>query len=145
MAQTASEQEQTASEQEKNAEVVRRYLRVFKTRDMAELRAVMAEDVEAYGAGMAVRGRHHVEQVVCSEGLTVVAQEIVELHACADRVTVAVAQTYRQDRTGKLAVQSACKMYQLTGGVIVRFWGESDLFGLLRQLDLLPDEPISFA
>ena len=135
---------QAAGEQEKNAEVVRRYLRVFATRDLAELRAVMAQDVEIYGAGMSVRGRHNVEQVICAEGLTVVAQEIVELHACADRVTVAVAQTYRQDRTGRTAVQSACKMYQLADGVIVRFWGESDLYGLLRQLDLLPNEPISF-
>lgn len=136
---------QTASEQEKNADVVRRYLRVFATRDLAELRAVMAEDVEIYGAGTSVRGRHNVEQTVGAEGLTVVDQEIIELHACADRVTVVIAQTYRQDSTGKTAVQSACKMYQLTDGVIIRFWGESDLFGLLRQLDLLPGEPISFA
>jgi ketosteroid isomerase-like protein len=135
----------TASEQEKNADVVRRYLRVFATRDLDELKAVMAEDVEAYGAAMSVRGRHNVEQVVLAEGLTVVDQEIVELHACADRVTVVIAQTYRQDSNGKTAVQSACKMYQLADGVIVRFWGESDLFGLLRRLDLLPDEPISFA
>jgi ketosteroid isomerase-like protein len=135
----------TASEQEKNAEVVRRYLQVFATRDLAELRAVMAEDVEIYGAAMAVKGRHHVEQTVGAEGLMVVGQDIVELHACADRVTVVVEQTYRHDRTGKTAVQSACKMYQLVGDVIVRFWGESDTFGLLRGLDLLPDEPISLA
>ena len=35
---------------EKNAEVVRRYLHTFVTRDLAELRAVMAGDVEIYGA-----------------------------------------------------------------------------------------------
>jgi ketosteroid isomerase-like protein len=136
---------QAASEQEQNAEVVRRYLRVFATRDLAELRAVMAEDVEIYGAGMSVRGRRNVEQVICADGVTVVDQEIVELHACADRVTVAIAQTYRQDRTGKTAVQSACKMYQLTDGIIVRFWGESDLYGLLRQLDLVPGDLTSLA
>jgi ketosteroid isomerase-like protein len=136
---------EVASEQDRNAEVVRRYLRVFASHDLAELRAVMAEDVEIYGAGMAVRGRHNVEQVVCADGLTIVGQEIVELHACADRVTLVAEQTYRQDRTGKTAVQSACKMYQLADGVIVRFWGESDLYGLLRGLDLLPDNPVSLA
>ena len=136
---------ETLGQQEQNAEVVRRYLRVFETRDLAELRAVMAEDVEIYGAGMSVRGRRNVEQVICADGATVVAQEIVELHACADRVTVAIAQTYRQDRTGKTAVQSACKMYQLTDSVIVKFWGESDLYGLLRGLDLIPGELTSLA
>jgi ketosteroid isomerase-like protein len=135
----------TANEQDRNAEVVRRYLKVFATRDLAELAAVMAPEVEIYGAGMRVKGRNNVEQVILTEGVTVVNQEIVELHACADRVTVVVAQTYRQDRTGKTAVQSACKMYQLADGVIVRFWGEADFYGLLRQLDLVPGDLTSLA
>jgi hypothetical protein len=28
--------------------------------------------------------------------------------------------------------------------MIVRFWGESDLFGLLRGLGMLPDAALSF-
>ena len=103
----------------------------------------MAGDVDIYGAGSTVRGREYVEQAVCAHGLTVVAQELIELHACGDRVTAVVAQTYRHDRTGKTAVQSACKMYQIQDGLIVRFWGEADTFGLLRGLDLLPGDPIS--
>ncbi|SCG71502.1 SnoaL-like domain-containing protein [Micromonospora echinaurantiaca] len=114
------------------------------TKDLAEVRAVVAEDVAIYGSGTAVRGRRFVEQAVASPGLTVLDQEIVELFAAGDRVVVSLAQTYRRDATGATAVQSACKMYRLAGGVIVQFWGEQDLFGLLRGLGVLPDGPIEF-
>ncbi|MFI5485470.1 nuclear transport factor 2 family protein [Micromonospora echinaurantiaca] len=132
------------TEQQRNIEAVRRYLRTFVTKDLAEVRAVVAEDVAIYGSGTAVRGRHFVEQAVASPGLTVLDQEIVELFAAGDRVVVSLAQTYRRDATGATAVQSACKMYRLAGGVIVQFWGEQDLFGLLRGLGMLPDGPIEF-
>ncbi len=121
-----------------DAEVVRRYLRTFATRDLDELRAVVADDVEMYGAGQFARGRRVVEDAVMTPGLTVVDQQIVELYSAGHRVTVAGTNTYRQDSTGKTAVQSFCKMYQVDGGKIVRFWGEADLFGLLRDLGMLP-------
>ncbi|MER6593412.1 hypothetical protein ABT214_16480 [Micromonospora purpureochromogenes] len=41
-------------------------------------------------------------------------------------------------------MQSACKMYRLAGGRIVQFWGEQDLYGLLRGLEMVPDGPIEF-
>ncbi|MCM0675402.1 nuclear transport factor 2 family protein [Micromonospora phytophila] len=132
------------TEQERNAEVVRRYLRTFVTKDLAELRAVVAEDVLIYGSGTRVRGRRFVEGAVSSPGLTVLDQEIVELFAAGDRVVVSLAQTYRRDATGATAVQSTCKMYRLAGGRIVQFWGEQDVFGLLRGLGMLADEPIEF-
>ena len=34
-------------------------------------------------------------------------------------------------------------MYQVDGGKIVRFWGEADLFGLLRDLGILPDTELT--
>ncbi|SIR09265.1 nuclear transport factor 2 family protein [Micromonospora avicenniae] len=142
-----AEQSATAdptAEQARNVEVVRRYLRTFVTKDLAELRAVIAEDVQIYGSGTAVRGRHYVEQAVASPGLTVVDLELVEIFPAGDRVTVSLALTYRRDATGATAVQSACKMYRLAGGRIVQFWGEQDLYGLLRGLDMLPDVPIRF-
>ncbi|MFC3504909.1 nuclear transport factor 2 family protein [Micromonospora krabiensis] len=132
------------TEEERNSEVVRRYLRTFVTKDLVELREVVAEDVRIHGSGTAVQGRHFVEQAVGSPGLTVLDQEIHELFAAGDRVTVAMAQTYRRDATGATAVQSACKMYRLARGRIVQFWGEQDLYGLLRGLGMLPDEPIRF-
>ncbi|WP_319461633.1 nuclear transport factor 2 family protein [Micromonospora sp. RTP1Z1] len=131
-------------ERERNVEVVRRYLRTFVTKDLAELREVVAEDVLIYGSGTAVQGRHFVEGAVSSPGLTVLDQEILELFAAEDRVVVSLAQTYRRDVTGATVVQSACKMYRLAGGRIVQFWGEQDTYGLLRGLGLLPDEPIAF-
>jgi hypothetical protein len=76
-------------------------------------------------------------------GLTVVDQKIVELYSAGHRVTVAGSNTYRQDSTGKTAGQSFCKMYQVDGGKIVRFWGEADLFGLLRDLGILPDAELT--
>ncbi|MEV4488505.1 nuclear transport factor 2 family protein [Micromonospora coxensis] len=131
-------------ERERNVETVRRYLRTFVTKDLAELAEVVAEDVEIYGSGTAVRGRQFVERAVSSPGLTVLDQEIVELFAAGDRVVVSFAQTYRYDATGATTVQSGCKMYRLAGGRIVQFWGEQDTYGLLRGLGLLPDEPIPF-
>lgn len=104
----------------------------------------MAEDVLIHGSGTSVRGRHFVEQVVLSPGLTVLDQRIVELFAAEDRVVVSLAQTYRRNATGATAVQSACKMFRLAQGRIVELWGEPDVCGLLRGLDLLPDEPIRF-
>ncbi|PWU49668.1 hypothetical protein DLE60_11290 [Micromonospora globispora] len=132
------------SEQERNIEVVRRYLRTFVTKDLGELRKVVAEDVRIYGSGVEVQGRHYPEQAVSSPGLTVLDQEILEMFAAEDRVVVSMAQTYRRDTTGVTAVQSACKMYRLAGGRIVQFWGEQDLYGLLRGLAMLPDTPIEF-
>ncbi len=131
-------------EQARNIEVVKRYLRTFVTKDLAELAEVVDEDVEIYGSGVAVRGRRYPEAAVSSPGLTVLDQEILEIFAAGDRVVVSVAQTYRRDATGATTVQSACKMYRLAGGRIVQFWGEQDTYGLLRGLGLLPDEPITF-
>ncbi len=126
-----------------DADVVRRYLHTFATRDLDELRAVVAEDVEMYGAGQFARGRQTVEDAVTAPGLTVVDQQILELHPAGHQVTVAGTNTYRQDSTGKTAVQSFCKMYQVDSGKIIRFWGEADLFGLLRGLGILPDTELT--
>ncbi|MEV4690815.1 nuclear transport factor 2 family protein [Micromonospora echinospora] len=131
-------------EQARNIEVVKRYLRTFVTKDLAELAEVVDEDVQIYGSGVAVRGRRYPEAAVSSPGLTVLDQEILEIFAAGDRVVVSVAQTYRRDATGATTVQSACKMYRLAGGRIVQFWGEQDTYGLLRGLGLLPDEPVTF-
>lgn len=90
---------------EQNAEVIRRYLRTFITRDLGELRAVVSQDVEAYGGNQHVRGRHNVEAAVLTPGLTVVDQRIVELFARGDRVTVYGVNSYRQD-----------SMYPVPGG-----------------------------
>jgi len=133
------------STDDRNAEVVRRYLRTFATGDLDELRAVVAEEVEIYGAGQFVRGRHIVETALRTPGLTVVDQRIVELFPAADRVTVAGTNTYRQDSTGKTAVQSFCKMYQVADAKIVRFWGEQDLFGLVTGLGMLPGTKLDFS
>jgi ketosteroid isomerase-like protein len=127
-----------------DVDVVRRYLRTFATRDLDELRAVVADDVVMYGAGQFARGRQTVEDAVMAPGLTVVDQQIVELYSAGHRVTVAGSNTYRQDSTGKTAAQSFCKMYQVEDGKIVRFWGEADLFGLLRGLGILPDTELTF-
>jgi hypothetical protein len=89
-------------------------------------------------------GRHNVEAAIMAPGLTVVDQQIVELFPAAGRITVAGTNMYRRDSTGKVAAQSYCKMYQVADGVIVRFWGEQDLFGLLVGLGMLPGAPPDF-
>lgn len=126
-----------------NAKVVRRYLDTFVTRDLDTLAEVLADDVEVFGATQHVRGRDVVARAITTPGLSCVGVRVVELFAAADRVTVLVELTWRQDRTGTEVVQSACKMYQLREGRIVKFWGESDTYGLARGLGLLP-APLDF-
>ena len=133
--------EQTQTEQtqaERNAQVVRRYLDTYLTRDLDALAEVMAEDVEAFGSNQHVRGRQIVADVVTTPGITAVAVDVVELLAAQDRVAVHVLMTWRQDRTGTEVVQSATKIYQVRDGKIVRFWGDQDTLGLLEGLGLLP-------
>ncbi|MFD9209590.1 nuclear transport factor 2 family protein [Streptomyces sioyaensis] len=55
---------------ERNAEVVRRYLRVFETQDVDELAELVADDVLVHGAGQHVRGRRYPEGSVRTPGLS---------------------------------------------------------------------------
>lgn len=50
--------------------VVRRYLKVFETGDLAEMEATVAEDVEIWGAGSHVVGRRYPMGVVNTAGLS---------------------------------------------------------------------------
>jgi ketosteroid isomerase-like protein len=120
--------------------VVRRYLNVFETGDVSEMETLVAEDVEIWGAGHHVSGRQYPMGSVVNPGLSNCRIEIIELFTAGDRVVVYFSNTYRHDTTGRDVVQTGLKMYQVADGRIVRFWGETDLFGLLRQLGKVPDE-----
>lgn len=123
-----------------NAEVVLRYLRVFETRQVSEFEQIVAEDVRVHGAGSHVQGRTYPQGSVLSPGLSDCRVRIDDLFAAGDRVTVAATLTYRHDRSGGDVTMSVCKTYRLAAGVIVEFWGETDLYGLLRQLGHVPQE-----
>ena len=86
----------------------------------------------------AVRGRHVVEQSVKSPGLSACAVQIEDLFAARDRVTVSFTLTYTQERTGKELTMTGTKCYRLQDGKIVELWGETDLYGFLRQAGLVP-------
>lgn len=124
----------------RNADVVRRYLRVFETGDVAELAALVAEDVLVHGAGQHVQGRRYPEQAVLTPGLSDCRVRVDDLFAAGDRVTAAFTLTYRHDRTGRDLTMTGIKSYRLRDGRIVEFWGETDLYGLLRQAGLVPEQ-----
>ena len=124
-------------------EVVRRYLKVFETGDVAAMEAVVADDVEIWGGGSHVVGRGYPIGAVHNPGLSDCRMEIVELFAAADRVVVYFRNTYRHDATGRDVTQTGLKMYQVADGKIVRFWGETDLYGLLREIGKVPGQ-VSF-
>ena len=124
-------------------DVVRRYLKVYESGDPSGMADLVAEDVEIWGAGSHVVGRKFPMGAMVSPGLSNTRIEIIELFAAEDRVVAYFNSTYRHDATGKDVVQSGIKMYQVADGKIIRFWGETDLFGLLRQLGKVPAE-ISF-
>ena len=131
---------QATATQALNTDVVRRYLAVFETRDVAELKELVDEDVLVHGAGHHVRGRHYPEGSVLTPGLSNCRVHIDDLFAAGDRVTVACTLTYTHDRSGRDLMMSALKSYRLDEGRIVEFWGETDLYGLLRQAGLVPEQ-----
>ncbi len=61
-----------------------------------------------------------------------------DLFAAWDRVTVSFALTYTQERTGKELTMTGTKCYRLRDGRIVELWGETDLYGFLRQAKQIP-------
>jgi ketosteroid isomerase-like protein len=107
------------------------------------MEAVVADDVEIWGGGFHVVGRSYPMASVDSPGLSSCRMEIIELFSADDRVVVYFRNTYRHDATGRDVTQTGLKMYQVADGKIVRFWGETDLFGLLRELGKVPDK-VSF-
>ena len=119
-------------------QIVRRYLAVFVSGDLANLADLVAPDVVIHGAGTHVQGRHYVERAVHQDGLTCIGIDIHELFTADDRVIVYSTQQLRHDATGAQVSLSALKMYRLAGGRIVEFWGETDLYGLMRQLGKVP-------
>src|SRR5579863_4003211 len=122
----------------KNTEVVLRYLHVFETRDLAELAQVVDPDVIGHGAGRTVRGRHVVEESVQSPGLSACAVQVEDLFAARDRVSASFTLTYTQERTGNELTMTGTKCYRLRDGRIVELWGETDIYGFLRQAGLVP-------
>lgn len=127
-----------------NADVVLRYLRVFETEQVEDFQHIVAEDVRVHGAGFHVRGRSYPESSVLTPGLSNCRVKVDDLYAAGDRVTVAATLLYHHDRSGQDATMTVCKTYRLEHGVIVEFWGETDLYGLLRQLGHVPQEIPAF-
>ena len=122
-------------------EVVRAYLKLFETEDVAGLDALMVEDVQVWGANQYVWDSKAVAgSVAGTPGLSNCRIEIVEFFEAGDRVTVYFRNTYRHDASGRDIQMTGMKMYEVRDGRIVRFWGETDLWGLLRSAGKVPDQ-----
>jgi ketosteroid isomerase-like protein len=124
-------------------DVVRCYLKVFETGDVTEMETLVADDVEIWGGGSHVVGRKFPMAAVHTPGLSDCRMEIIELFAAGDRVVVYFRNTYHHDAAGRDVTQTGLKMYEVHDGMIVRFWGETDLFGLLREAGKISGE-VSF-
>ncbi|MDH6493920.1 nuclear transport factor 2 family protein [Streptomyces sp. SAI-149] len=124
----------------RNAEIVRRYLRVFETRDVAEFDELVAENVVVHGAGFHGQGRQYPVGAVLTSGLSNCRVQVDDLFSAGNRVTVAFTLTYTHDRSGRYLTMTGVKSYRLREGRIVEFWGETDLYGLLRQAGLVPEQ-----
>jgi ketosteroid isomerase-like protein len=124
----------------KNTDVVLRYLRVFETGNVAELAELVDPDVIGHGAGQTAHGRHVIEGSVLAPGLSACVVGVDDLFAARDRVTVSFTLTYTQERTDRELVMTGTKCYRLRDGRIVELWGETDLYGFLRQAGLAPEQ-----
>ncbi len=128
-----------AAVEERNADVVRRYLRVFETGNVSELEELVDPEVVAHGAGSTVQGRQWVEGAVVAPGLSACLVRIDDLFAARDRVTASFTLRYTHQRTGRELTMTGTKSYRLRDGRIVEFWGETDVYGFLRQAGLVPE------
>ena len=79
-----------------------------------------------------------VEASVKSPALSACVVRVGDLFAARDRVTVSFTLTYTQERTGKELTMTGTQCYRLRDGRIVELWGETDLYGFLRQAGLVP-------
>jgi ketosteroid isomerase-like protein len=109
--------------------------------DTGDLADIVAADVVIHGAGQNVQGRHWVEQSVLTPGLSACRVRVDDLFAARDRVTAYFTMTYTHAKTGRDVVMTGLKSYRFRDGRIVEFWGETDLYGFLRQLGLVPEQP----
>ena len=73
-------------------------------------------------------------------GLSNCRVRVQDLFAAGDRVTAAFTLTYTHDRSGQDLTMIGITSYRLRDGRIVEFWGETDLYGLLRQAGRVPEQ-----
>jgi ketosteroid isomerase-like protein len=126
--------------EQRNADIVRRYLRVFETFAVEELPFLLDRSVIVHEGGTTVRGIDWVSAAVRTPGLAACQIVVDDLFAARDRVTVAFTLTYTRERTGEDLVMTGHKSYRLRDGRIVELWGETDVFGFLRRAGVLPDD-----
>jgi SnoaL-like domain len=126
------------SAEQRNADVVRRYLRVFETFAAEELASLLDPDVIVHEGGTTVRGLDWVTAAVRTPGLAACQIVIDDLFAARDRVMVACTVTYTREETGQQLTLTGLKSYRLRGGLIVELWGATDVFGFLREAGLVP-------
>jgi hypothetical protein len=128
------------SAEQRNADVVRRYLRVFETFGVEELPFLLDRSVIVHEGGTTVRGIDWVSAAVRTPGLAACRIVVDDLFAARDRVMVACTVTYTRDGTGQQLTLSGLKSYRLRNGLIVELWGATDVFGFLRGAGLVPPQ-----
>ena len=128
------------SAEQRNADVVRRYLRVFETFGVEELPFLLDRSVIVHEGGTTVRGIDWVSAAVRTPGLAACRIVVDDLFAARDRVMVACTVTYTRDGTGQQLTLSGLKSYRLRNGLIVELWGATDVFGFLRGAALVPPQ-----
>ncbi|MFF4234045.1 ester cyclase [Streptomyces sp. NPDC001820] len=79
-------------------------------------------------------------RIGATPGLSNCRVQVDDLFTADDRVTVAFTLTYTHDRCGRDLTMTGLKSYRLRQGRIIECWGETDLYGLLRQAGLVPEQ-----
>jgi SnoaL-like domain len=131
--------------EQRNADVVRRYLRVFETFAVEELAFLLHRSVIVHEGGTTVRGIDWVSAAVRTPGLAACRIVVDDLFAARDRVMVACTVTYTREGTGQQLTLSGLKSYRLRDGLIVELWGATDVFAFLRGAGLVAQQawPVS--
>ncbi|MCB5910064.1 ester cyclase [Streptomyces pinistramenti] len=73
------------------------------------------------------------------KGDAFLAEQVDDIFSADDRVTVAFTLTCTHGRSGRDLTMTGVKSCRFRDGRIVEFWGETDLYGLLRPAGLVPE------
>jgi ketosteroid isomerase-like protein len=124
---------------EEIADVARRYLKGWETRDPAVFDALLAPDFVDHMYGQP-RNR---DQLLADAADTSYERQmsIDDVMVDGDRVAARVRSHLRHRETGREATVTGMVMLRMVDGVIVEGWGEHDRLGQLQQWDIIPSGP----
>jgi predicted ester cyclase len=131
-----------------NKAIVRRFFEAFGANDQAGLNEVLAPDLVAYSHGPDPQNREQYLQEIArwhaafGDTQFIIEEQIAETDKVASRATLRAIHSsgdfLGHRPTGKQIAVGGMTIQRIEAGKIVEHWVESDWWGMMQQLGLLP-------